>query len=130
MVKWNITGKNKCIVLGTVSKCVKCVAVSRCGEYVVFSYKNKLSIIKNSNDSNKSYTFDDAHICCIAMHPKEVVVATGDKEGKVVLWYNLGEGQQISTKLHWHSHPIDALVFASDGKCLRISLLILALFWQ
>ena len=116
LVRWNVTGTCKPIVIGSVSKGDKCVEISRNGEYVIYTYKNKLFIYTPSHNKSNSYVFDDTHITCTALHPTELVVCTGDKKGKIVLWYNLfGDGKQICTKLHWHNLPVADMLFTNDG---------------
>ena len=49
-------------------------------------------------------------LTALAIHPTQECVATGDVEGKVVLWR-----RNTCSILHWHAHPVSVTYFTSDG---------------
>jgi len=62
-------------------------------------------------------------VTCIAVHPTDPVVATGDKSGQISVWRrnnNSGDSSSSSTsffasKFHWHSLPVRCLAWAAGG---------------
>lgn len=57
---------------------------------------------------------------CVACHPTESCVATGDVQGVISLWYQLENAEltPACTIMHWHAHAVADLVFNSDGSYL------------
>jgi NET1-associated nuclear protein 1 (U3 small nucleolar RNA-associated protein 17) len=67
----------------------------------------------------------EQEITTMALHPSEHCIATGDVNGKIVLWYFMEKTHEhdngakpISTTLHWHAHKVLALEFTADGSYL------------
>ena len=74
----------------------------------------------------------------VAVQPAAVsenpIVATGDVEGRILLWYNLlgrpksdedkyftstVDGREVQkTSLHWHAHAVTCMAFTNDGNYL------------
>lgn len=64
----------------------------------------------------------------MALHPNEHCIATGDVNGKIVMWYFMekthnetlssSSAKPISTTLHWHAHRVLSLAFTMDGSYL------------
>ncbi|KAI4488078.1 hypothetical protein M0804_004926 [Polistes exclamans] len=52
---------------------------------------------------------------CIAGHPEEECVATGDSTGRVVLWRNLFQSRPFTAVYHWHTLPVTEIVFSKTG---------------
>jgi NET1-associated nuclear protein 1 (U3 small nucleolar RNA-associated protein 17) len=67
-------------------------------------------------------------LTCLACHPTEEYVATGDEKGNIRLWYCLHENtatpkanvekRALTTTLHWHAHAVSALAFTPNGAYL------------
>lgn len=59
-------------------------------------------------------------ITCLAFHPTEGCIATGDERGRITLWYCFGKNvdRPVTTTMHWHAHQVAALAFTSDGTYL------------
>jgi len=55
------------------------------------------------------------HFTCVACHPEEECVLTGDNLGRVVLWYNLTSKQASRAVYHWHTLPVRSLSFSYSG---------------
>lgn len=71
------------------------------------------------------------NITCIAGHPDEECIATGDTSGRVLVWRNiLQHNKSIRATYHWHTLPVTEIAFSKSGKSvlfLRISLCIVYL---
>lgn len=52
---------------------------------------------------------------CIAGHPEEECVATGDSTGRVVVWRNLFQTRPYTAVFHWHTLPVTEIVFSKSG---------------
>jgi NET1-associated nuclear protein 1 (U3 small nucleolar RNA-associated protein 17) len=62
---------------------------------------------------------------CTGHDDAKPIIATGDVEGRIILWYNLLNmpasakgGAPPRTALHWHAHAVSALAFTQDGHYL------------
>lgn len=80
----------------------------------------------------------ETQLSCLAIHPTDHFVATGDVKGKIHFYYCLdsawwkeraekqreqgsslaANGPSPSVTLHWHAHPVGALNFAANGSSL------------
>ncbi|CAK9809581.1 WD repeat-containing protein 75 [Anthophora plagiata] len=52
---------------------------------------------------------------CIAGHPEEECVATGDSTGRVVVWRNLFQTRPYTAVYHWHTLPVTEIAFSKAG---------------
>ncbi|XP_017882412.1 WD repeat-containing protein 75 [Ceratina calcarata] len=52
---------------------------------------------------------------CIAGHPEEECVATGDSTGRVVVWRNLFQSRPYTAVYHWHTLPVTEIAFSKSG---------------
>jgi NET1-associated nuclear protein 1 (U3 small nucleolar RNA-associated protein 17) len=52
---------------------------------------------------------------CIAGHPEEECVATGDSTGRVVIWRNLFQTRPYTAVFHWHTLPVTEIIFSKSG---------------
>ncbi|XP_047366330.1 WD repeat-containing protein 75 isoform X1 [Vespa velutina] len=52
---------------------------------------------------------------CIAGHPEDECVATGDSTGRVVLWKNLFLTRPHTAVYHWHTLPVTEIAFSKTG---------------
>ncbi|XP_066602543.1 WD repeat-containing protein 75 [Prorops nasuta] len=52
---------------------------------------------------------------CIAGHPREECVATGDSTGRVVVWRNLFQNRPYTASYHWHTLPVTEIAFSFSG---------------
>lgn len=70
-------------------------------------------------DTQRKAKHQHAHwLRCLAVHPAEPTVATGDSRGKITLWRRLEAERPIKSTLHWHAHGVAGLAFNSDGSYL------------
>lgn len=52
---------------------------------------------------------------CIAGHPEEECVATGDSTGRVVVWRSLFQTRPYTAVFHWHTLPVTEIAFSKSG---------------
>ncbi|EZA57753.1 WD repeat-containing protein [Ooceraea biroi] len=52
---------------------------------------------------------------CIAGHPEEECVATGDSTGRVVVWRSLFLTRPYTAVFHWHTLPVTEIAFSKSG---------------
>ena len=53
---------------------------------------------------------------CVACHPEERCIATGDNTGRVLIWWNLlTSGKPTWAVYHWHTLPVQAVTFSQTG---------------
>ncbi|KOX68688.1 WD repeat-containing protein 75 [Melipona quadrifasciata] len=52
---------------------------------------------------------------CIAGHPEEECVATGDSTGRVVVWKSLFQIRPCTAVYHWHTLPVTEIAFSKSG---------------
>ncbi|KYN04804.1 WD repeat-containing protein 75 [Cyphomyrmex costatus] len=52
---------------------------------------------------------------CIAGHPEEECVATGDSTGRVLVWRSLFQTRPYTATFHWHTLPVIEIVFSKSG---------------
>ncbi|XP_057293636.1 WD repeat-containing protein 75-like isoform X2 [Hydractinia symbiolongicarpus] len=106
--------------MGPVSKNNKSAVVSLNGRYIAFIFKEKLSVYSISKEECFVHNYDDVHLACVAFHPNPKHVATGDMNGKIIVWYNVCRPtkQVQSVLLHWHNSPVNDLLFTNDANYL------------
>jgi len=52
----------------------------------------------------------------VALHDKEMVMATGDITGRNIVWHRFTELLDPSKLVyHWHTPPVNALCFSTEG---------------
>ena len=62
---------------------------------------------------------NDTAITCLSAHPTDLCIATGDAQGKIVIWRDISATTPpVKTTLHWHAHAVGGLSFNSDGNYL------------
>lgn len=74
--------------------------------------------IKPKKKKNKFKHPQDMDFTCIASHPKEITIATGDKLGCIIIWNNFRTDFPMMTKIHWHHHPVNDLSYSNLGSSL------------
>lgn len=53
---------------------------------------------------------------CVALHPSEQIMVTGDISGRVLLWYEfIKQNRPVKTVYHWHTLPVNAVCFSNEG---------------
>ncbi|KAK2708005.1 WD repeat-containing protein 75-like [Artemia franciscana] len=91
---------------------------------------NKGSIVAAIKDSNvcvedlitkktKRHFTNERKFTCVALHPTENVMATGDLSGRIQIWHDFIENSYPpKADCHWHSLPVKTLRFTSEGSYL------------
>jgi len=86
--------------------------------YTIYTYIHKYIIL-----NIYEYLYDCRHktgktgrlSTCIAGHPEEECVATGDSTGRVVIWRNLFQTRPYTAVFHWHTLPVTEIIFSKSG---------------
>lgn len=77
-----------------------------------YSFNSSSKVIKCRTSKDKVFT-------CVACHPEQPCVATGDCTGRVIVWNGLFTGQApVQTVYHWHTLPVNVLAFSQSGTVL------------
>jgi NET1-associated nuclear protein 1 (U3 small nucleolar RNA-associated protein 17) len=100
-------------------------------------YQRKLAVWWSDKTKVKKINYERP-LVTVAIQPnvsdESPIVATGDVEGRILLWYNLLEkpkseeekyiastvdGREVKkTSLHWHAHAVTCMSFTKDGNYL------------
>ena len=81
-------------------------------------YKQYVQIVHLDNPEQKVEFEHDRSVTCAAFHPNGTMLATGDSRGQINLRFfesSLTKPPTASTKLHWHAHSLNTLIFSADG---------------
>lgn len=87
-------------------------------EYVAGIHKNMLQFIDavEWKQCDKQYIGGGRWFTCVACHPEERCIATGDNTGRVLIWWNLlTSGKPTWAVYHWHTLPVQAVTFSQTG---------------
>lgn len=79
--------------------------------HVVF-FQNKNSYIYSAR---KHYTGLKNELTCIAFHPFENCIATGDSMGRITIWKNFFYKYPLKDIFHWHAMAVSDLTFSKFG---------------
>lgn len=87
------------------------------GRYVVAICKDKLYTIDfQRNKGNWFRVSGKRYLTCVACHPTELCVATGDNTGRVLIWRDIIDNPQPpSAVYHWHTLPVTDIAFSQSG---------------
>lgn len=87
------------------------------GKYVVAICKDKLYTIDlQRNQGNWFRVAGRRLLTCVACHPTELCVATGDNTGRVLIWRDIIDNPQPpSAVYHWHTLPVADVAFSQSG---------------
>ncbi|XP_014664657.1 PREDICTED: WD repeat-containing protein 75-like isoform X2 [Priapulus caudatus] len=98
----------------------KSITFGNKGEYVAAVNGEKLYAYHVKTESIRRHLLGgDRHFTCIAAHPTETCLATGDDSGRILLWYNfMIVNQPAKSVLHWHSLPVTGISFTVEGSHL------------
>ncbi|KAJ8927904.1 hypothetical protein NQ314_019534, partial [Rhamnusium bicolor] len=69
----------------------------------------------NSNNISRHLIINTRTFTCIACHPTEEVVLTGDNTGRVVVWQNIFSKDKAQAVFHWHTLPVRTVSFSTAG---------------
>ncbi|KAG0031342.1 hypothetical protein BGZ81_001370 [Podila clonocystis] len=133
LFRYSLKASKKRLVRLLKTKVCGGLAISSDGEYVVMAARYKLHVVHiapgngiqeggvTENDESRFRCYvTPERISCLAFHPTEGCIATGDEIGRITLWYCFGKNvdRPVTTTLHWHAHKVAALNFTTDGTYL------------
>jgi len=84
---------------------------------VLAALKDDCVIVKDiRSGSDKKHMTDVRKFTCVALHPSEQIMVTGDISGRVLLWYEfIKQNRPVKTVYHWHTLPVNAVCFSNEG---------------
>ncbi|CAG2104917.1 unnamed protein product [Medioppia subpectinata] len=90
-----------------------CVAIH---ENQLFVY----SVPKNLSSQRRRHLMAaDKKFTCIACHPYEEMIATGDSLGRITIWHDFVENNYPSRSImHWHQWPVADICLSPEGTSL------------
>ncbi|KAK8786954.1 hypothetical protein V5799_023270 [Amblyomma americanum] len=100
------------------------VAFNSNGGFYAAIYKARLFIGTPGLPSQPAATFHamghkkSVQFTCVACHPTEALLATGDSLGRVTIWQSLKETAPVRSIYHWHTLPVRDLAYTSSGSFL------------
>lgn len=133
LLRYSLKSSRKRIVRLLKTRTCSGLAISSDGEYLVLAGRYKLHVIHiaagngieeggvTENDESRFRCYiTTERITCLAFHPTEGCIATGDERGRITLWYCFGKNvdRPVTTTMHWHAHKVAAMRFTSDGTYL------------
>ncbi|KAG5869680.1 hypothetical protein JTB14_035605 [Gonioctena quinquepunctata] len=85
-------------------------------EYFSVAQNNIVYFIKLNGDSLSRYSMQEGRtFSCVACHPAEQIVLTGDSTGRILAWQNLFSEDKTQTVFHWHTLPVQTVCFSTSG---------------
>ncbi|XP_052259102.1 WD repeat-containing protein 75-like isoform X2 [Dreissena polymorpha] len=98
------------------------VAVGPKGFFCVTTIEGELFVKNLAAKKQKIITHrleEGQEFTCVACHPNGHCLATGCKDGRILLWYKFLEPQSaVRSQLHWHALPVLDLAFTAEGSYL------------
>ncbi|XP_054719966.1 WD repeat-containing protein 75-like [Uloborus diversus] len=121
---YSIDGKgrkatNVQMVMKPVLPAENTVAFSFEGKYVASVLEKILKIHEVETKHSVRHFIGQHRLTCVAFHPSELVLATGDSSGRALVWSDiLNSKNPIKSIFHWHTLPLADLVFSTEGSYL------------
>lgn len=100
------------------------VAFNSEGGFYATIYKAKLSVGTTGLPSQPASVFQamghkkGVKFTCVACHPTEASLATGDTLGRITIWQGLKETKPVRSIHHWHTLPVCDLAYTASGSFL------------
>ncbi|XP_055332292.1 WD repeat-containing protein 75-like [Paramacrobiotus metropolitanus] len=96
------------------------VAFHTSGEFVAAISESELKMyFFNQSTFRRHLSPGKIQFTCLTSHPTQQCVATGDRRGRIILWYGLENPSSVTRCiLHWHSSSVGDVVFSSQGSFL------------
>lgn len=85
------------------------------GQLVGATQDDSVFVMDYENRVSKWHKSGTRKFTCVAAHPNEWIIATGDDSGRILLWNNLFEKSPAKTVFHWHTLPTTDLCFTVEG---------------
>ncbi|XP_030761208.1 WD repeat-containing protein 75 [Sitophilus oryzae] len=84
-------------------------------KYFSLVHQNTVHFVNLESKTMSKYTMSrNRTFTCVACHPNEQVVLTGDNTGRVVVWQDIFN-KQTQAVFHWHNLPVTCLAFSASG---------------
>lgn len=92
------------------------------GEHCAVIYKHILYIyeipVKVGSKNRSHLVNQDKCFTCVAFHPTEPIIATGDNLGQIIIWNSFHTSSPSRSVLHWHSRSVADLTYSPSGTFL------------
>lgn len=73
---------------------------------------------------SRRHMTDERKFTCVALHPEEQIMATGDISGRILVWHDfVHQARPPKAVYHWHTLPVASLTFTSEGRVVFFYLL-------
>lgn len=70
---------------------------------------------KDYKHNNKQNIGSNRRFTCVACHPTEEIVLTGDDSGRIVVWQAIFSKKCTQAVFHWHTLPVNCVSFSKSG---------------
>ncbi|XP_075536125.1 WD repeat-containing protein l(2)05287 isoform X1 [Dermacentor variabilis] len=100
------------------------IAFNSDGGFYAAIYKAKLFVGTSGLPSQPAAVFramghkKGVKFSCVACHPTEASLATGDTLGRITIWQGLKEPTPVRSIHHWHTLPVCDLAYTASGSFL------------
>lgn len=96
------------------------VAASSKAEHIAYISRQGQGLIVLSGEVHRErcryrHMVGKRRLTCLAFHPSQPVVASGDVSGRIILWYKINTCVPVRMELHWHELPVADLAFNASG---------------
>lgn len=93
------------------------VAVAHGQKYFVVIQGQFLNCVNYKTGEVKYWTnIDGIPLTCVACHPTQEMVATGDITGRILMYHQIfHQGEPITSIYHWHHTPVTTITFTMSG---------------
>ncbi len=88
--------------------------LSTSGNYLVARDNQTLHVWNTTTGTHQRHTAMHK-ISCLAIHPQDQFIATGNRHGMIHYWYNFEEEKPLRKDVQWHANKINSLTFSRDG---------------
>ncbi|GBN19142.1 WD repeat-containing protein 75 [Araneus ventricosus] len=87
------------------------------GKFVASIHENSLTVVKLDVKVVAKHLTGERTLKCVTCHPSDFILATGDDQGRILVWSNVMESP-IRSIYHWHTLPVADIVFSTEGSYL------------
>ncbi|KAF8792694.1 Serine/threonine-protein kinase PLK1 like protein [Argiope bruennichi] len=89
------------------------------GKFVASIHGNSLTVVKLDVKAVAKHLTGERTLKCVTCHPSDFILATGDDQGRILVWSNLLDTKSpIRSIYHWHTLPVADIVFSTEGSYL------------
>ncbi|CAH1186526.1 unnamed protein product [Phyllotreta striolata] len=86
-------------------------------EFFGVAVENEIYFVKINDFQQyyKRFIGNERVFTCIACHPVEEIILSGDNTGRVLKWQNLFSKKPNQSVFHWHTLPVNTVSFSHTG---------------